>query len=95
MHAWALDIKLYYPKSQLYCYSTCLHIAGKLPVDIESDMDWPPQPLDSDSMIAESPPPVPPKASETSTAHPLPSAIDHSAPALPPKPKSVNRYNTI
>ena len=54
-------------------------------------MDWIPQPLGSDSITAESPPPVPPKTSEASTAHPVSSAIDHSAPPLPPKP--INRYD--
>ena len=54
-------------------------------------MDWVPQPLvettesDSNSMTAESPPPIPPKTCLIEV-HPVPNAVDHSAPALPPKP---------
>ena len=54
-------------------------------------MDWVPQPLvettesDSNSMTAESPPPVPPKTCLIEV-YPVPNTVDHSAPTLPPKP---------
>jgi hypothetical protein len=54
-------------------------------------MDCVPQPLvedtDSNSMTTESPPPIPPKTCLVEV-HPVPNAVDHSAPALPPRPAS-------
>lgn len=75
--------------SILGIYQCCAKLAGELPVHV--DMDWVPQPLventesDSNSITTESSPPIPPKTCLIEV-HPVPSAIDHSAPALPPKP---------